>query len=555
MGLRDFILSKLKPTSDLGEIRPRTQESGNYYGARDHLSSYYQDNTTALDKRSQIYKDMDQLDNDIISTVLDMGSEDATQIDIATGKSLWCASENPKYKDIIDKLFSRIKIEEKLKRWAREVYKYGDFFLKVMPGEGRIKSVDDTLFPYQICRIESYGTLVGFLDLESFKTSPYFEGASLLPPYSIVHFRTPSSRVIEDLLPNEVYQKYEIDRNPLYGSATFIKSRKIEKRIGLINDALAMTRLARSTLYRIHSVNVGDMTNVPQRKKIMTDYENMIRKSPGINLDQNKADVDTKGLSLFREIFSPKDNEGKGGAEINDIGGTADVTGIADIDLLMSQRFGILGVPKSYLSFDEAQSFNNLMALDTRYARKIVALQKAMISGITALCQIELALHDLDPDTSNFTIHLVPVSTNGELDRNDALNAVIDICNNIKTFFDADNINKDYLVQYLVTNYLKFPNFDMEQIFKKEESTDEVPPAEDVPPAEEVPDESIERKIEYLLNHNPKMRETLQNIERKKRGITPSALDIYDKEHLGLKEKKLYYDRTNISKLKKQNDE
>ena len=560
MGMMDFLLKRLKPTVDVGEIKERSHDSGGYYNSRDPLSEYYEQKTDIVNERSKVYKDMDDLDNDIISTVLDMGADDATQTDLGTGKSLWCASDDPKYKDTIDKFFSRIKIEEKLWRWARETYKYGDFFLKINPGEGRIKSVDDTLFPQQICRIESYGTLVAFLDKSVYENAPHLDSSCLLPPYSIIHFRTPRYRIIEDCLPKEIYEKFEIDRNPLYGSSTFLKARKIEKRISLINDALAMTRLARSTLYRVHSVNVGDLTNVNQRKKVMSDYENTIRKSPGINLDRDKASIDVKGLSFFRELFIPKDNEGKGQSEINDIGGNADVTGIADVDFLNSQRFGIIGVPKTYLSFDEAQSFNNLIALDTRYARKIVSLQKAMISGITALCQVELALHDLDPDTSKFAIHLVPVSTNGELDRNDALNAVIDICNDIKTFFDLETVDKDYLVKYLVTNYLKFPNMDMDLLFKKtdvpaetETTTDtetaEAPAAEpEPPPAEaEAPKESKEKSIEQRIE------EKLNELEKKRRrrisSIEPSELDLYETEQLKVTNRKLGYDE--FIKLKK----
>lgn len=523
MGLRDFLIGKLRTYSNTSEIKERTHDSGSYYGHRDPISEYYRDNTTALDERSKTYKDMDDLDNDIISTVLDMGADDATQTDLATGKSLWCASDDPKYKTIIDAFFNRVKIEDKLWRWGREIYKYGDFFLRVNPGEGRIKGIDDTAFPSRYCRIESYGTLVGFLDKYIYNESPNLQGACLLPPFSVVHFRTPRYRIVEDLLPREIIDKYEIDTNPLYGSSAFLKARKIEKRIALINDALAMTRLARSTVYRIHSINVGDLTNTTQRKKVLQDYENMIRKAPGINLDSNKANIDVKGLSFFRELFIPKDQDGKGQSEINDIGGNVDVSGIADIEFLNSQRFGVLGVPKAYLSFDEAQAFNSLIALDTRYARKIVTLQKALISGITALCQIELALHDLEPDTSKFTIHLVPVSTNGELDRNDALNAVIEICNNIKSFFDGENINKDYITRYLVTNYLKFPNFDLEEVFVKTETEE---------PAVEESLEHIERKIDKIIKENDGIRNRINRIRTNK--IEPSEIDLYEAETLNM---------------------
>lgn len=542
MGIKDFLVTKLRSFSDTSEIKERKQEQGSYYQSRDPITEYYRDNTTILNERSKVYKDMDDLDNDIISTVLDMGADDATQLDLSTGKSLWCASDDPKYSKVINDLFNRIKIEEKLWRWAREVYKYGDFFLKINPGAGQIKSVDDTAFPSRYCRLESYGTLVAFLDRHIYTESPNLQGACILPPYSVVHFRTPRYRVVEDLLPREVLDKFEIDSNPLYGSSTFLKARKIEKRISLVNDALALTRLARSTVYRIHNVNVGDITNVSQRKKILADYENMIRRAPGINLDRDKASIDVKGLSFFRELFMPNDQDGKGKSEINDIGGNADVTGIADVDYLTSQRFGVLGVPKSYLSFDEAQAFNSLIALDTRYARKVVTLQKALVSGITAMCQIELALHDLEPDTSKFTIHLVPVSTNGELDRNDALNAVIEICTNIKTFFDAENMNKDYVIKYLVSNYLKFPGFDLEELFKSADAPAEEPTAESK--------KAIEDRIDEVLRENKGIRDKISQFNRRTE-ITPSNLDLYETSVSDFKQstsEKVYQNLQNLKK-------
>lgn len=524
MGMKTFIMSKLNSFMDVGEPKERKRDDYSYYNSREFINDYYRTNTNVVNERKEIYEDMDKLDDDIISTVLDMGADDATQMDLGTGKSIWCASEDPSIKLILDEFFNRIKIEEKIWKWAREIWKYGDFFLKVNSGEGRISNVIDSTHPSRYCRLETNGTLVGFLDLEIYRKNPQLSHAYILTPYALIHFRTPRYTVLENLLPQEIYNEYELDKNPLYGSSTFLKARKIEKRISLINDALAMTRLARSTLYRIHSVNVGDMTNVSMRKKIMNDYEENLKTSKGINFESDRANIDTKQLSFFREIFVPRDNEGKGQSEINEVGGNVDVSGIADVEYLSSQRFGVLGVPKTYLSFDEAQAFNSLIALDTRYARKIVTLQKSLISGITALCQIELALHDIEPDFSKFSIHLVPVSTNGELDRNDALNSVIDICSNIKNFFDGDNIDKDYVLKYLVTNYLKFPNFDFDALFKKtEENSGEDEMAESKR-------KEIENKIENIIAENENFKNKLNRLKRQQ--IQPSGLDLFEKESL-----------------------
>lgn len=445
------------------------------------LLDYYQKMTRVSYRRSDVYQDMDQMDEDIVARALDMASEDATQVDVTSNQIINVSSTDKRIEMLLNAMVDRLGLEEKLQRWARDTAKYGDLIPRLIldPGKG-ISFVNDSLRPEQVCRLEKNGKLVGFLQVSTMGGNPIMD-MDMKPsrPYEFIHFRTPRHRIFEDLLPEKFFLEYDIDPLPLYGSPIFIKSRRIEKKIKLADDALMLARLGKSQIFRVHYLDIGDNSELPQQKQAIQNYKAILLKQEGKNFDDNSYQSERSPFSYADEIIIPYRTNGQGKSEIQTIGGDVDINSIVDVDYLNSQRFGTLGIPKQYLSFDgdSTLSYNSLVALDPRYSRKIAALQKDLIVGLTHLAQIELYLHNIDPDPSKFKISLTSVSTNGELDRADALSAVVTVCSSIMDLLvKVDEgreegktlLDKTYLVKYLLAHYMRLPDLDIESLFPPE---------------------------------------------------------------------------------------
>jgi len=463
MAFKEKFLSWLPTTS----LKPRDLEGGRMNQAQGSANSslieYYMERTNITNKRSDVYEDMDEMDDEIIARALDMESDDATQMDLRKNKSVWITSSDPKKKQVIEDMFRRIQLEQRIWLWSRDTNKYGDFFvrLSIDPDKGLI-SVQDNYHPKEVVRLEDKGKLAGFLLLDT-------HNQSLTPhlPHEWIHFRNIRYRVQDDLMPQEFYRKYQIDKNARYGSPGFVKVRRIEKQLRLAEDSLVLGRLAQSQYTQIHYVNVGD-ADTKEQKNIVDNYENLFHKDRKANYNDSTFQAKHSSLSYADRVFVPVRTNEKGRSNVEEVGGNLDVTSIADIEMLNNKRFGALGIPKEYMSFDSTLGFNTLMQLDPRYARKIANLQRNLIAGLTQMAQIELYIHGLDTDAEGFQIEMTSVSTTNELERTDSLNALIDAGDRMVRFFQNvdDQIDQVYLYRYIVNTYLRLPDINLDRLFK-----------------------------------------------------------------------------------------
>jgi len=463
-----------------GNLAPRKPVSGGEVYSpevnKSQLIEFYNQFTGTTYKRSEVYRDMDLMDESMMSRALDMLADDATQMDITANQIISVTSEDPKKERVLRNMIDRLGLEESIWSWARELAKYGDKFTRIVTSGSGISHVNDSIRPEQVCRLEKNGKLVGFLEVSPITHNSMTTGREFvsLKPFDYVHFRSVRYPIVEDRMPDAFWQKYDIDINPKYGSPAFIKSRQIEKKISLAEDSLVLARLAKSIFYRVHYVDVGQGSDTREQKNIIKNYKKLFTKQSGVNYTQEYLSSERNPMSYADEIIIPVyGSSNKGRSEISTFGGDVDVSSIVDIEFLNSQRFGTLGIPKQYLSFDgdSALSYNSLIALDPRYARKVASIQKDLIVGLTIMCQIELYLHGLDVDPSKFKVSLTPVSTNGELDRADALSAVVAVCQSIVTAVTdgVETVDKEYLYRYLIKTYMRLPNLQLDELYPKKE--------------------------------------------------------------------------------------
>jgi hypothetical protein len=90
---------------------------------------------------------------------------------------------------------------------------------------------------------------------------------------------------------------------------------------------------------------------------------------------------------------------------------------IADIEFIRDQIFIGLGIPKPFLSMQDASGGGKNMAqFDIRFAKKVNRIQQAMIQELNKMAMVHLYLMGYDKeDISNFTLALTNPSTQSEL--------------------------------------------------------------------------------------------------------------------------------------------
>lgn len=113
----------------IGPVSVKDVEKSVYVYGQDPISSWYRDQMKLQADRFQLYKEFEDLDSsDVICCALDLYAEDATQVDITTGRTIWVEAENENVETILNNMFDRIGANGLAFPIAREIAKFGDSF-------------------------------------------------------------------------------------------------------------------------------------------------------------------------------------------------------------------------------------------------------------------------------------------------------------------------------------------------------------------------------------------------------------------------------------------
>jgi hypothetical protein len=249
------------------------------------------DFTAVTNRRREVYKDVELLDEDeIISQALNIFAENATPLDKVSSKTVWVTSENPIYLDSITEMLDRLQIEEKLPKIARQIAKYGDWFMGVVGRMGHgISHLIDGINPADMVRLEKDSQLSAWLNLNrpsSFGSSYH---VALQEAYKYVHFRLiGEGDIIDDIRPPapELTTKYNFDPSAQYGTSMIYRARKIGKKMQLAIDSLMLARMQKAITTRIHFLEVGRNATPQQIIQMTSDYKQTLK-------TRNKLDTTT----------------------------------------------------------------------------------------------------------------------------------------------------------------------------------------------------------------------------------------------------------------------
>jgi hypothetical protein len=384
---------KIKNIDTVVAVADKTKSSGALLFQKSLAPTYATITANAynLSERLMRYQDFAEMEyTPEIAAAMDIYADETVAQD-DKGRVLHIYSDNEKIKDVLEDLFyNTLNVEFNLRSWARNLVKYGDFFLynDVSPQYGVINA-----FPIpvnEIEREENYDPADPFAVRYRWVTL----GNRTLENWEVTHFR---------LLGNDMFLPY--------GSSIIEPARRIWRQLILIEDAMLVYRVVRAPERRVFYIDVANIPpeNVPmyveeQRKNLRTNQ--VVDRATG------RLDLRYAPLSIEDDYFIPV-RGGESGTRIDTLAGGQNAAAVEDVAYIQKKLFAALKIPRAYLGYDEMLSSKATLAQeDIRFSRTINVIQKVLISELNKLAIIHLYSNGFDSEElQNFTLHLSNPST------------------------------------------------------------------------------------------------------------------------------------------------
>lgn len=348
-----------------------------------------------------MYRDADLMDAwPEIGRALTIVSDEATTIN-SKGKILNVYSKSPRIKAVLEDLFvNRLDFNLWSKTIMRATAKYGNEFMFLNIDAEKGVTGWRELPVHEMTRLENgmlnaySGTYASAAVSQNIKPDDVkfvWEGHNQQIPYKswqIAHFR---------LINDSLYLPY--------GVSWLNHSRRHWRMLSMMEDGMLLYRLERSVERRIFKVNVGliDDNDVPA---FLQEFMNNIKRAPIIDPQTGQIDLRKNFLDVSADYVIPV-RPGQDPTSIDNLASAQNITSMDDINFMENKVLCGLGVPKSYLNFQEPQGKGqNLSILDIRFSRTVNSLQQAVIMELNKIAIIHLHILGYDDDLTNFTLSL-----------------------------------------------------------------------------------------------------------------------------------------------------
>jgi len=328
----------------------------------------------------------------IIASALDLFMEETTTIG-ENGKMLNIYSNKERIKQVLEEFFYEIaNVNVNLPFWGRNMVKYGDNFVLNYGEKGKGITHVKQLVNYEIERYERIQEGKPTVKFKDRMTGDEFN------VFEVSHFR---------LLGDDKFLPY--------GSSVLNKVRRVFRQLVMGEDAMLTYRIIRAGEKKVFKIDVGNIDDDDIEDyvyKIATKFKRM----PQVNPNDGQIDYRFNILGNDEDYFLPVRNANTQ-TGIETLPGASNLDAIQDIEYLRDNLFMGLGIPKPFLSFQDAVGGGKNMAqFDVRFTKKINRIQQGLIQELNKMAMIHLYLLGYrDEDLGNFTLTLTNPSTQHEL--------------------------------------------------------------------------------------------------------------------------------------------
>ena len=460
--------------------------------------------TRVSQNREQVYRLIDSMCEDpTVSAVLETYAEDATEYN-DQGKIVWAESADSEIGKYITFLLDSLNVDKHIYGWVYSLCKYGDLYLRLFR-ESEVKdaffdSEDDSNVlnediniisfskndrfvnyiervpnPAEMFELTKFGKTYGFIkaDADTFSKENNWQNATYrykfkkkdIDIYSAKEFvhaclEDNSSRNPEEvnIFVGETDEEtdsyaYTVRR----GQSLLYNVFKVWRQLMLLKNSVLLNRLTKSSVVRVVSVEVADMPKAQVEHRLRS-VKNLIEQKSAFNEGKSMSEYTNPG-PIENNVYVATRN-GVGAVSTSQIGGDVDVKSLADLEYFNNEFYGALRVPKQYFGWtDDATGFNggtSLSIISSRYAKMIKRIQNTVIQAITDIVNLLLIDRGLGNYVNKFTIHMLPPTTQEEIDRRDNMSSKVQLASDIMNMLSdiEDPVAKLKIIKSLIVNII-----------------------------------------------------------------------------------------------------
>lgn len=436
--------------------------------------------THVSQSRNQIYDAIDAMAEDsIIAAILETYAEDATETN-EKGDIIWAESDDAQTAKFVTYLLQTMQANKNAYSWVYSLCKYGDIYLQLY----KASEFDSAIFidknkqplnedvklniydkndkyvhylelvsnPAEMFELTRFGKTMCYIkadvknstqkqdELTSFHYKYLFKkgDVNVYDASKFVHAALEDnvnrySEEVSLFLDDETMEKnigtsFSVKR----GQSLLYNTFKIWRELSLLENAMLLNRITKSSIVRLLNIEVGDMPkeNVgPYLQSIKALFE----QKSAIDAGNSMAEYTNPG-PIENNVYVPIHN-GKGMITTSQVGGDVNVSQIPDIEYFQNKFFGSARIPKQYFGLtDDGAGFNggeSLAIISSRYAKMVKRIQNTLIQAITTAINIMCIDKGLTTYVGKFKIKMQPPTTQEEIDRRDNMSSKIQIASDV----------------------------------------------------------------------------------------------------------------------------
>ena len=465
--LNSFLKSELRMDKNLRQILRRVIVYGNCPTRLDFIDTLEDDKLKLIDKNKQTFESISNVIND---SILKEGDKqlDLTECLTKLTEDIDYNLEKAADYSVKNKVLTYLNTSLSTKKKLTESQKLNEDVLsnedkkevrRLLKGRWYSEIVSSGTNIWELC---GKGKTLAYMDVRK----PNF----LINPINIVNFTNDTGKYFVNF---EVGPYQEVDTKKDYftlkrGQSYLDKSIVAWQVLSALEDILLLTRMTRSTLYRIFSVEVGNKGDV-ETKKILQGLKNKIKQDETINVKDRIYNTELRQLPLGDSIFIPTRN-GIGNIDVKVVGGDVNLKDAIDLDYFKDKLFASLGIPKAFLGFSEESGGGlintSLTRMDIRYARTIKGIQSIAAEGLKDLCLKYLEFtrpESVFNELPDFKVVFTSINTEEDNQRCETKQTQIDTLNKTIEAFEALGISvaetpklqEELIKEWLGSDYLE----------------------------------------------------------------------------------------------------
>ena len=195
-----------------------------------------------------------------------------------------------------------------------------------------------------------------------------------------------------------------------------IDNYKVWREKALLENAILLNRVTKSSIVRKISVEVGDMSK-EQVSVTLRKVKELFEQKTAYQSGKTMSEYNNPG-PIENNIYFATHN-GQGAITVESVGGDVDVKGLADLDSWVNKFYSGFGVPKAYYGYTEdGAGFNggqSLSIISSQFAKGVKHLQNATIQMITDMINLILVNKGLKAYLNNFVLKMKAPLTQEEV--------------------------------------------------------------------------------------------------------------------------------------------